>query len=83
MKRIEWARLLAYVTGLVNQQTEDKAHAQRQAGKGTRTEKPNRYCVVNGNVWQELITEPTVMRPMVSDIVTLLGDQPRFKCVPD
>jgi hypothetical protein len=32
------------------------------------TEKPNGYWVVSGNVWPELITVGTVMRPMVSDM---------------
>ena len=26
------------------------------------------HCVVSGNVWPELITAGTVMRPMVSDM---------------
>jgi hypothetical protein len=35
---------------------------------GRSTENPNGYCVVNGNVWPELMTVGTEMRPMVSDM---------------
>jgi hypothetical protein len=39
------------------------------AGPSRRsTEKPNGYRVVSGNVWPELTTAGTVMRPIVSDM---------------
>ena len=36
---------------------------------GRSTEKPNGCRVVSGNVWPELTTVGTVMRPMVSDML--------------
>jgi hypothetical protein len=35
---------------------------------GRSTERPNGYGMVRRNVWAELITVGTVMRPMVSDM---------------
>src|ERR1700693_1429529 len=42
---------------------------------GRSTEKPNEYCVVSENVWPELVTVGTVMRPMVSDIYWIKSSQ--------
>jgi hypothetical protein len=42
---------------------------------GRSTEKPNGYWVVSGNVWPELITVGTVMRPMVSDMEARIKSQ--------
>jgi hypothetical protein len=36
---------------------------------GRSTEKPNGYGVVRGNVWPELITVGTAMRPMALGVV--------------